>query len=91
MNTTLKKLFHILIEVQNSSFFRDMSCTGLYNEQTQKLSKRSILNKIKKVLQEASKTYASLTIDGESLNFSSLDEFSNSYYIMLKNLDFEEA
>ncbi|RUM62722.1 MAG: hypothetical protein DSZ04_07230 [Sulfurimonas sp.] len=91
MNTTLKKLFHILIEVQNSSFFRDMSCTGLYNEQTQKLSKRSILNKIKKVLQEASKTYPSLTIDGESLNFSSLDEFSNSYYIMLKNLDFEEA
>jgi len=85
------ELFHILVEVQNSSFFVDMSCTGLYDKQTKKLSKRSILNKIKKVLQEASKTYTSLVIDGESLNFASLDEFSNSYYIMLKNLDFEEA
>lgn len=91
MNATLKELFHILVEVQNSSFFVDMACTGLYDIQTKKLSKRSILNKIKKVLQEASKTYASLVIDGESLNFASLDEFSNSYYIMLKNLDFEEA
>jgi hypothetical protein len=91
MNATLKELFHILVEVQNSSFFIDMSCTGLYDEQTKKLSKRSILNKLKKVLQDAQQTYTSLTIDDESLNFASLDEFSNSYYIMLKNLDFEEA
>ncbi|MDQ7067031.1 MAG: hypothetical protein Q9M40_02925 [Sulfurimonas sp.] len=91
MNSVLKALFHILVEVQNSSFFKDLDCDELYNTQTKKFSKRSILNKIKKIEQESTQVYTSLNIPSESLNFSSLDEFSNSYYIMLKNLDFEEV
>ncbi|MDF1877852.1 hypothetical protein JHD47_08500 [Sulfurimonas sp. SAG-AH-194-L11] len=91
MNATLKDLFHILVEVQNSSFFKDLGCSALYDEATQKLSKRSILKKIKNVLEQSSQIYASLSLDTNSLNFASLNEFSNSYYIMLKNLDFEEV
>lgn len=91
MNTTLKDLFHILVEVLNSSFFKDLGYSPLYDEETHKLSKRTIIAKIKKVIEQALPMYSSLIIDSESLNFASLNEFSNSYYIMLKNLDFEEV
>ena len=91
MNSVLKELFHILIEIQNSSFFQLLGCSQLYDASTQKFSKRSILHKIKKVQEESAQIYSTLIIPSESLNFASLDEFSNSYYIMLKNLDFEEV
>jgi len=90
MNSVLKELFYILVNIQNSSFFTDIGCTPLYNEKTQSFSKRLIISKIKSIIEENHKKYTKLTIHIEELNFSSLDEFCNSYYTMLKNLNFEE-
>lgn len=91
MNSLLKSLFHILVEVQNSAFFEELTGSSLYDIKTQKFSKRQILNKIKKLQDKSTQDYTSLHIPSECLNFDSLDEFSNSYYAMFKNLDFEEV
>jgi len=91
MNPILKELFHILVEVQNSSFFEALGCDALYNHTTDKFSKRVILNRIKKVFEMGRDKYKSLKFPSEILSFSSMNEFSNSYFIMLKNLNFEEV
>lgn len=91
MNPLLKELFHILVEVQNSSYFEDIGCDTLYNEKTQKFSKRAIIQRVKKTFDKGLQKYKSLSFSAEILNFSSMNEFCNSYLIMLKNLNFEEV
>jgi hypothetical protein len=90
MNSTLKELFHILVNIQNSQFIEALECPVLYNLKTQTLNKKAITTKLKDISEKAQKKYKALAIFPEELNFNSLNEFSHSFYAMLKNLDFEE-
>ncbi len=90
MNSILKELFHMLVNIQNSQFIEALECSVLYNTKTKVLNKKAIVTKLKTINEDAQKKYKSFTIFPEELNFNSLNEFSNSYYAMLKNLDFEE-
>jgi hypothetical protein len=90
MNSVLKELFHMLVNIQNTAFIEALGCPVFYDTKTETLNKKAITAKLKTISQEAQKKYKSLSIFSEELNFNSLNEFSNSYYAMLKNLDFEE-
>ena len=90
VNPVVRELLHILVQVQNSSFFTLVECGSLYDEEKQTFSKRQIISKLQNIVTANQEKYKSLVIFSDDLNFESLNEFSNSYYTMLKNLDFEE-
>jgi len=90
VNPVVRELLHILVQVQNSSFFTLVKCGSLYDEEKQSFSKRQIISKLQDIVANNQEKYKSLVIFSDDLNFESLNEFSNSYYTMLKNLDFEE-
>jgi len=91
MKSVLRELFHTLVEIQNSSYFQALGCTSLYDETSETFSKRQIISKLKKIIENSESKYKNLTISTDDLEFSSLNNFSSSYYTMLKNLDFEEV
>ena len=90
VNPVVRELLHILVQVQNSSFFTLVKCGTLYDEEKQTFSKRQIISKLQDIVTNNQEKYKSLVIFSDDLNFESLNEFSYSYYTMLKNLDFEE-
>ena len=90
LNSVLKELLHTLVEIQNPSFFKALECPTLYDEEKESFSKRNIVSKIDEIIGAGQEKYKELLSFSEELNFNSMNEFSNSYYLSLKNLDFEE-
>ena len=91
VNPVIKELLHTLIQIQNSKFFESIGCANLYDEEKHLFSKRTIISKLQEITSAHQDKFKSLVIFSDDLNFSSMNEFSNSYYTMLRNLDFEEA
>lgn len=90
LNPVLRELIHILVEVQNPEFFAKLEYKTLYNAQTQIFSQKVILGKIETVITNYQARYKALENFSQELNFSSLNEFSNSFYLQIQNLNFEE-
>ncbi len=90
LNPVLKNLFQLLVEVQNSDFFSALEYKTFYNKKNESFNKRNIITKIENIIKQDQSKYQSLEAFGEELNFSGMNEFSNSFYIQLQNLNFEE-
>ena len=90
LNQVLRNLLHLLVEVQNSSFFEELGYKTYYETQEEIFSKRQIISKIEEIIKPHQTKYQSLQAFGDELNFRSINEFSYSFYTQLKNLDFEE-
>ena len=90
LNPVTKELFHTLVEIQNQDFFKAIDYQTLYNEENNSFSKRLIISKIEDAITPFEHKYKSLEPFGAELNFSSLNEFSNSFYLQVQNLNFEE-
>ena len=90
LNPVIKELLHTLVEIQNPSFFTSLGYTELYNEEHESFSKKIIISRIEKIIEPHQTRYKLLETFGEELNFSSLNEFSNSFYLQIQNLNFEE-
>ncbi|MFT5660179.1 MAG: hypothetical protein ACI9TV_000819 [Sulfurimonas sp.] len=90
LNLVVKELLHTLVEIQNPIFFKDLGYTELYNEKEESFSKKTIIKRIEDIIQPHQDRYKLLEAFGEELNFSSLNEFSNSFYLQIQNLNFEE-
>lgn len=90
LNPVVKDLLHTLVEIQNPQFFKDLAYTSLYNPDEESFSKKLIITKIEDIIQPHQGRFKLLEAFGEELNFSSLNEFSNSFYIQIQNLNFEE-
>ncbi len=90
LNPVLRELLHILVEVQNPDFFEKLAYTTLYNTQTQTFSKKAIISKVETVISNYQSRYKALENFAPELNFSSLNDFSNSFYLQIQNLNFEE-
>ena len=90
LNPVIKELLHTLVEIQNPSFFTSLGYTELYNEEHESFSKKIIISRIDKIIEPHQTRYKLLEAFGEELNFSSLNEFSNSFYLQIQNLNFEE-
>lgn len=90
LHPVTKALLHTLVEIQNPDFFEALGYTALYNTEDSTFSKKSIVSKIEDIILPYQSRYKILKPFGDKLNFTSLNEFSNSFYLQLKNLDFEE-
>ena len=87
----VKELLHLLVEVQHSSFFEALEYKTLYNEETQTLNKRAIVSKIDEIVDTHKQKYKTLESFANELNFSSLHDFSNSFYQHIQLLNLEEV
>ena len=90
LNSVTKDLLHTLVEIQNPSFFKALNYPVLYNKDSNSFSKRTIISNIENIIQPHKKRFKHLKTFGDKLNFTSLNEFSNSFFIQLKHLNFEE-
>ena len=90
LHPVTRSLLHTLVEIQNQPFFNALGYPPLYNEQNQTLSKKAIISKIEDSISSYQTHFKLLKPFGHELDFSSLNEFSNSYYLQLKNLNFQE-
>lgn len=90
LNLVVKELLHTLVEIQNPIFFKDLGYTELYNEEEESFSQKTIIKRIENIINPHQDRYKLLESFGEELNFTSLNEFSNSFYLQIQNLNFEE-
>jgi len=90
LHPVTKALFHTLIEIQNPDFFELLEYKTLYNEESNVFAKKTIISKIENIIEPYQDKFKLLEPFGDELNFSSLNEFSNSFYQQIMNLNFEE-
>jgi hypothetical protein len=85
-----RELLHVLVEVQNPEFFQSLEYTPLYNKENETFKNRTIISRIDDIIAPHQERYKSLESFSDELNFSSMNEFSNSFYLHLQNLNFED-
>lgn len=90
LHPVTKRLLHTLVEIQNQNFFNALGYNVLYSDENFSFSKRAIISKIEDIITPFQSRFKLLKPFGDKLNFTSLNEFSNSFYLQLKNLNFEE-
>lgn len=90
LNPVTKSLLHTLIEIQNPSFFKALDYTPLYFEEKDTFAKKAIITRVDEAILPNQNQFKSLETFGDKLNFSSMNELSNSYLLQLKHLNFEE-
>jgi len=90
LHPVTKALLHTLVEIQNPDFFNSLGYNTLYDAKNSTFAKRAIISKIEEIILPYQSRFKLLKPFGDKLNFTSLNEFSNSFYLQLKNLNFEE-
>ncbi len=90
LHPVTKELLHILVQIQNTSFFNSLDYKKLYDEKSNSFSKKAIISKIEDAINPFKSQFKLLRPFGNELNFDSLNEFSNSFYLQLQDLNFEE-
>lgn len=90
LHPVTKALIHTLVEIQNQSFFAALEYPALYNEKTNSFVKKTIISKIEEIIEPYQERFKLLEPFGNKLNYTTLNEFSNSFYLQLQDLNFEE-
>lgn len=90
LNPVLKALLHLLINIRHPEIFKSLKYKTYYDRESDTFSKRDIKSKIEESIKSYQKQYKLLKPFGDKLNYENLNEFSNSFYIQMKNLNFEE-
>lgn len=90
LHPVAKALLHTLVEIQNQNFFQALDYTVLYNEKTKTFAKKIIVTKIEDIIEPYQERFKLLEPFGSKLNYTTLNEFSNSFYLQLQDLNFEE-
>ncbi|MDO8455077.1 MAG: hypothetical protein Q7S59_10945 [Sulfurimonas sp.] len=90
LHPVTKALIHTLVEIQNPSFFAALGYPILYNEKTNNFAKKVIISKIEDIIEPFEERFKLLEPFGDKLNYTTLNEFSNSFYLQLQDLNFEE-
>jgi len=90
LNTVTKDLFHLLIEVQNPDIFAELGYTSYYNKEKESFAIKEIKAKISAIIKPNQERFQELVDFGNELNFNSMNEFCNSFYQQIQNLNFEE-
>lgn len=90
LHPVTKELLHTLVYIQNPNFFNALGYKKLHDIENRSFSKKSIISKIEDAISPFQNQFKSLESFGDELNFSSLNELSNSFYLQIQNLNFEE-
>ncbi len=90
LSAPLKELLHIYVTITHTEYFDALGCNTLYDVKKETLLKRSITQSIDEVIAKHQERHPHLESFSSELNFNSQNEFANSFFQALKNLDFEE-
>lgn len=88
LNPVQRGLLHLLVQIQHASFFKDLGYKIFYENEA--FTKRAIISEIETIISSHQSRFKELKPFGSELNFSSMNEFSNSFYLQLKHLNFED-
>ena len=91
LNPPARKLLHLYTTVIYTDFFKAIGCNGYYDPEKNKFQKSDIISEIHDIVSEYKHRYKLLKNFDDELDFSSLNDFSNSYFNALKKLNFHEA
>jgi hypothetical protein len=91
LHPSLRALLHLVIEVHHADYFEALGFKPLYDVKNAQFEKRTIINRIDKVITPYQQQFKQLRPFGESLSFDSLEEFSHDFYLQLKHLDYTEV
>jgi len=90
LNKVTKDLFHLLIEVQNPNIFEELGYPPYYSIEKNSFALKEIKSKISDIIEPNQERFQELVDFGNELNFNSMNEFCNSFYLQIQNLNFEE-
>jgi len=90
MNTVLQDLFALLVKIQNPAYFSALGYKIYFNKEDETFNKRTISAHIDTIIKNNQEKYPALETFSDELNFTGFNEFSNSYYTQLQNLNFED-
>ncbi|HEB61822.1 MAG TPA: hypothetical protein ENI82_01605, partial [Bacteroidetes bacterium] len=90
-NPVIRALLHMLVEIQNPIFFKELNYNTLYNKDKSSFYKKEIISKIEEIIVPHQNRFKLLKPFGDKLNFSTINEFNNSFYLQLQELNFEDV
>ncbi|MGE4471339.1 hypothetical protein [uncultured Sulfuricurvum sp.] len=91
LHPSLRALLHLHVEVYAADFFKEQGDTPLYDFETRQFQKNLISKRIAEAIEPYTGRYKGLRNFSDSVNYSDLDHFSQSFYLQIKNLDFTES
>lgn len=91
IHPSLRALLHLHVQVYASNFFADEGAVKLYDSSTNTFEKKAISNTIASAIEPYQYRYKNLKNFADQLNFSDLDHFSQSLYLQIQNLDYQEV
>lgn len=86
-----REYFHLLIEVLESDFFKELGIDNGYVGENGQLNKSAIRDEIHSVAKSNTKKFPKLAPNTKELRFDTLPEFSKSFMTMVKVLDLTPA
>ena len=90
LHPSYRALLHLLVEIQHSDFFVLLGYEARYHSEDGSFEKRSIKEAIEEAITPYRDQFPALENFAEALNYTTLDEFSHSYFLHLLNLDYTE-
>jgi len=90
IHPSLRALLHLHVQVYTSNFFANEGALKLYDSSTNTFEKKAISNAIAAAIEPYQYRYKNLKNFADQLNFSDLDHFSQSFYLQIQNLDYQE-
>ena len=90
LNPVLRESIQLLVEIQNPDFFKELDYKPLYDEENSAFAKRAIMSRLDDIVTSHNNRFKALAPFAQELDFSSLNDFSNSFYTQIQNLNFEE-
>ena len=90
LHPSLRALFHLHVQIYASDFFADEGDERLYTPTTKSFNTERINNSIASAIEPYTHRYKNLRNFAKELNYSDLDHFSQSFYLQIKNLDYQE-
>jgi len=91
LHPSLRALLHLHVEVYVAPFFEIEEGRSLYDAATGTFNKELIAEEIELAISPYQERFKGLKNFADQLNYSDLHHFSHSFYIQLKNLDYQET
>lgn len=90
IHPSLRALLHLHVQIYASDFFAAQGEAPLYDRSQKLFQKESISDAIDAAIEPYQNRYKNLHNFAKHLNYSDLDHFSQSFYLQIKNLDYQE-
>ena len=91
IHPSLRALLHLHVQIYASDFFAAEGEVVLYDRSRKVFKKEAISDAIDSALSPYQNRYKNLENFAHELNYSDLDHFSQSFYLQIKNLDYQEV